>query len=123
MVVPERHTVRLGDLGVENGQVTLELSSWEKVGSLRRSDLVTSAAAIVSVQRLENARDGIRGIRAPGTGLPGTIALGTWRTRRTKDFVAVYRNDPGYLIVLTGAEFDRIVVSSPVVPELEELTA
>lgn len=111
----------MAELSVVNQNLVLELSSWEKAGAIRRSDVAVPLGAIASVQRLSNARQGIRGLRAPGTGWPGTIALGTWRTRRTKDFVAVYRNDPGYLIALDGEQFDRIVVSSPEIPELEAL--
>ena len=32
----------------------------------------------------------LSGLRAPGTGLPGVIALGTWRGRGQKDFAALF---------------------------------
>jgi hypothetical protein len=35
------------------------------------------------------------------------------------DFVAVYKNNPGYLIELDGERFDRIVISSDTVPALD----
>ena len=111
----------MAELSVDAEQLHLTLSGWEKAGAVRRDDLSFAMASVVSVQRLDNARDGIRGLRAPGTGWPGRIALGSWRTRQTVDFVAVYRNEPGYLIELDGQRFARLVVSSPPIPELEAL--
>lgn len=111
----------MAQLRVIDDHLTVSLSRWERVGALRRSDVTVPLSAVVSVDRLDNARDAIRGIRSPGTGLPGVIALGTWRTRRTVDFVAVTRNEPGYAIGLDGQRFDRLVISSPPIPELDGL--
>ena len=52
----------------------------------------------------------LRGIRAPGTGWPGWIMLGTARGTFGKDFVAVYRRRPAILVELTGQEFQRLLV-------------
>ena len=108
-------------LSVDGGQLNVELSGWERVGALRRSDVSVPMTAVVSVRRLDNARKGIRGWRAPGTGLPGVIALGSWRKRDFVDFVAVTGSKPGYVIELRGEHFDRLVISSPPIPELDEL--
>ena len=108
-------------LSIDGEQLNVELSGWEKIGSIRRSDVSVPMSAVVSVKRLDNARDGIRGIRAPGTGLPGVIALGSWRKRGSVDFVAVSRNEPGYVVELEGERFDRLVISSPPIPELDAL--
>lgn len=116
------HTVPMAELTVVNEQLHLELSTWEKVGALQRNDLVFPMASIASVARVDNARKPIRGVRLPGTGWPGRVALGSWRTRRTVDFVAVYRNDAGYLVEFDGQRFDRLIVSSPPLPELDALT-
>lgn len=111
----------MAELTVVDDQLHVELSTWEKVGALQRSDLTFPMSSISSVARVDDAREPIRGIRAPSTGWPGRIALGSWRTRRTVDLVAVYRNDAGYLIELDGERFDRLIVSSPRVPQLEAL--
>jgi hypothetical protein len=66
----------------------------------------------------------LRGIRAPGTGLPGVIALGTWRYRGGKDFAALYRGGPALVIELDGAEYRRLLVSAhDAVALREELVA
>lgn len=111
----------MATLSVDGDQLQVELSGWEKIGALRRSDVSVPMSAVVSVQRLDNARRGIRGIRAPGTGWPGVIALGSWRKRGIVDFVAVSRNEPGYVIELECQHFDRLVISSPPIPQLDAL--
>ena len=85
----------------------MRLSLKEKLGALS-GDRFVPRSSIQSVRYLDNARNAIRGLRLPGTGLPGVIALGTWRTRSTADLVAVYRNNPGYAIDLTDG--NRIIV-------------
>ncbi len=111
----------MAELSVNDDRLQLKLSRWERLGSLRRDDLVFALANVARVERLENARTAIRGLRAPGTGWPGRIALGSWRTRRTVDFVAVYGNKPGYMFELEGERFARLVVSSPRIPEVDAL--
>ncbi len=108
-------------LTVTDGQLNVELSTMERAGAIRRSNVSVPLSAVASVERLDNARNGIRGMRAPGTGFPGVIALGSWRTRRTVDFVAVSRNEPGYLIELNDEHFDRLVISSEPISELDAL--
>ncbi len=58
-------------------------------------------------------RAAVRGLRAPGTGVPGRVALGTWRRWHGKDFVAAYRHDPGVVIDLVDQPYDRVVISGP----------
>lgn len=105
---------------VESKRLHVDLSGWETAGALTRSFSVP-LSSITSVRRLTSAREGIKGMRAPGTGWPGKIALGRWRTLKTVDFVAAYRNDPGYVIELADQRFDRLVISSELIPELDAL--
>jgi hypothetical protein len=56
----------------------------------------------------------IQGIRAPGTRVPGVIALGTWRRRGERDFVAVHRGDRGVVIEVDSdqAKYQRVILST-----------
>jgi hypothetical protein len=107
-------------LRVVDDELRIELSRWEKIGALS-GDLVFPLTSIVSVERVDTARSSIRGMRAPGTGLPGRLALGRWRGRGSVDFVAAYRDDPGYVVDLTGEPVNRLIISSPRVDELDAL--
>ncbi len=110
----------MAQLSVDDQLLHIGLSGWEKAGAMS-ADFSVPLGSIVSVEPLANARSAIRGVRFPGTGLPGVVALGRWRKWGNVDFVAVYRNDPGYLIELTGDRFDRIIVSSDPVSGLDQL--
>jgi hypothetical protein len=56
----------------------------------------------------------IRGIRSPGTWVPGVVALGTWRRREGRDFVAVYRSKRGIVVDVDANQvnYQRIILST-----------
>ncbi len=59
-------------------------------------------------------------MRAPGTGIPWVIMLGTTRGSFGKDFCAVYGRAPAVVMELEGAPFSRCLVT---VPEAEALVS
>ena len=96
----------------DGDDVVIRLSGWEKAGALR-GHVRFPRAQIRSVTHVRDARAAVRGVRAPGTGVPGRVALGTWRRWHGKDFVAAYRHDPGVVIDLVDQPYDRVVISGP----------
>ena len=68
---------------------------------------------IVSVRKLKKAWSWkiMRGLRAPGIGLPGLVALGTWRVRRGKNFMVVYGRKPAYSITFSSGDFNQWIIS------------
>jgi hypothetical protein len=92
--------------------LTLRLSRLERLGALVGEDPRVELVAVRSVRATADPWAELRGIRAPGTGLPGLIALGTRRSRAGRDFAAVYRRGPGVVVDCEGAPWARIVVSS-----------
>jgi hypothetical protein len=99
-------------LHVRGDRLVLELGLTERLFGLVGGDISVPRAAVAAARVVRPARDGIRGIRAPGAGFPGVIALGHWRGRGFHDFVAVYGNHAGVVVELTGQRFDRLVVSA-----------
>ena len=95
----------------EGDELVVLLNDLEKVGALHGSVRVP-ASAVRMVRMTEQPFRELRGIRAPGTGLPGVTALGTWRYRGGKDFAALYRGGPAVIVELNGAEFNRLLVSA-----------
>ncbi len=96
---------RIGD------ELVVTLNDLEKTGALR-GDVHVPCSAVRSVRVSTSPFVDLKGLRAPGTGIPGVIALGTWRSKGAKDFVAVYRGGPAVVVELEGAEFRRLVVSA-----------
>ena len=52
----------------------------------------------------------LRGLRAPGTYLPGFMTAGTFRSRGEKDLWMVGRTDKVLVIELVGEKFHHVVV-------------
>jgi hypothetical protein len=96
---------------LDNGALVLRLSELEKLGGLH-ADVRVPLAMIAEVRVAADPWSELRGIRAPGTGIPGVIALGTRLGSGTSDFVAVYHHDPAVVVETSGGEFDRLVVTS-----------
>ena len=97
-------------LEVQGDQLVVGMSSLEKAEAFRG----TVRVPLTSVRRVRAVEDPwaeLRGIRAPGTGLPGVIAVGTRRGSFGKDFAAVHGRGPGVVVELDGAAFERLVVT------------
>lgn len=95
----------------EGDEIVVRLNDMEKAGALR-GDVRVPASAVKSVRVTQTPFRDLRGIRAPGTGLPGVVALGTWRYSGGKDFAAVYRGGPAVVVELEGAPYKRLLVSA-----------
>jgi hypothetical protein len=95
----------------EGDEIVLKLNDLEKAGALH-GDVRVPAASVRLVRVSTTPFRDLRGIRAPGTGVPGAVALGTWRYRGGKDFAALYRGGPAVIVELDGAEYGRLLVSA-----------
>jgi hypothetical protein len=102
----------MATLLVEGDAIRIHLGPWERLGAMR-GDLVVPRSAVVSMRASDDVVREVRGVRAPGYGLPGHAVIGTQRGRGFKDFVAVYwKRRRGIVITLRAQEFDRIVIST-----------
>ena len=101
---------RMAELHVRGNELVVELSELEKLGALHR-DVHVPLAGVRTVRVAEDPWPELRGIRAPGTGVPGLIALGS-RRGAGHDFTAVYEHRPAVVVELEGADFDRLVISA-----------
>jgi hypothetical protein len=102
----------MASLRITPQELRIDLTTKERIGALHGSFGV-HWRDVVSVEPTSNLWSEVRGIRAPGTGLPGSILLGTMRHNGLKDFCAIYRQRPGVVIALSGAGFARLLISSP----------
>jgi hypothetical protein len=93
-------------------KLTLQLSFWEKVGALHNNLIVDKSSMIEKVV-VENPWQAsvLKGIRAPGTGFPYLILLGTMRYRGGKDFTAIYKRRPVEIYTFKAGPFKRWIVT------------
>jgi len=94
-------------------ELALILSRFEKLGSFHSSIRVPKSS-LVSVTVVENPWIGaekMHGLRAPGTGIPGIVMLGTLRTRSGKEFAAVYGKGSAKVYKFSSGPYRRWIVS------------
>ncbi len=91
--------------------LVVALGTAERVGALRTRDVRVPLASVTSVRATDDPWAELRGIRAPGTGVPGVISLCTRVGQGFRDFAAVYGRGPAVVIETDGADFDRLVIS------------
>lgn len=101
------------ELDIAGETLSLRLSPKDKVLALKGAfDIPLEHIADVRVEP-RKAMEEERGIRAPGTGFPGKIALGTWRGRGGKQFWYVRRAERVVVIELEREEYRRLVLEVP----------
>ena len=101
----------MAQLVLSRKSLVVRLSLAEKLGALR-GDVTVPLERIRSVRASESGWSELRGVRAPGTGIPDVISLCTRRGPGVHDFAAVYAGRPVVVVETDGASFDRLVVSS-----------
>jgi hypothetical protein len=96
----------------ENGELILKLSLRERIFALHSSPKA-NASDLVSTSDSTNpwSAEVLRGVRAPGTGIPYVVLLGTMRFEGGKDFTAIYKRGPVKIYEFSSGEFKRWIVS------------
>ena len=92
-------------------KTTPGLRALEKAESVH-GDIRVPLSAVRAVRSVDDPWPELRGIRAPGTGIPNVIAVGTRRGSFGKDFAAVHGEGPAVVVELDGTDFARLVVTS-----------
>lgn len=101
-------------LSIENDLIRLQLSDWESVGALHPSPSmpISEISGVAYYDDLWRSKV-LRGFRAPGTGVPFLIMLGTMRTMRWKAFCAIYKRRPGVVIDFKSGPFNQWIFTMP----------
>jgi len=98
-------------LKVVGDRITYKLTPIEKLGAFGNSP-TANVTNLVTYFREENpwTVKTMRGIRAPGTGFPYIIMLGTLWHRRGRDFCVVYKRRPVLVLEFRNEKFQRWVI-------------
>jgi hypothetical protein len=104
----------MASLERQQGELVVRLSGLERVAALRR-EVRVPLTAVVTVVTEPDPWCALRGMRAPGTGIPGVVAYGVRRmTGARPDFAAVHGREPAVRVELgPGSTFGRLVVTVP----------
>jgi hypothetical protein len=110
----------MAHLVVDGEKVRLELSLLEILGAFHKSPEVDLAEVeTIEIEETPWVREVLKGVRAPGTGIPFVVMLGTMRYRGGRDFVAIYRRKPAAIINLRSGEFKRWIFEIKDMAEIE----
>jgi hypothetical protein len=99
---------------IEQGdQLILKLSLIEKIFALHFKKLTVNKAKLISKRSYAKpwSTEVLRGVRAPGTGFPYLILLGTMRYRGGKDFTAIYKKRAVNVYQFEDYDFKRWIVT------------
>jgi len=97
-------------LRIEGEELVLDLSGLEKLEGFH-GNIHVPVASVREVRFTNDPWSELRGIRAPGTGVPGVIAVGTRRGSGIKDFAAIHGHGPAVVVELERADYGRLVVT------------
>jgi hypothetical protein len=102
----------VAQLQVHQNQLLVRLTGLERLAAMRR-EVRVPLGSVVSVCTEPDPWSALRGIRAPGTGIPGVVAYGVRRmTGAAPDFAAVHGRGPAVRVDLAPeAPFGRLVVT------------
>lgn len=93
---------------LDGDDLVVRFSGLDVVYALRRRVRVPRTAVVSAEAGPPPPR---RGLRAPGTHVPGVLSFGTWRGRFGKDLWGVRRADRVLVVELDGgADFERLVL-------------
>lgn len=114
----------MAEIQVKGGQISIHLSFAEKIGAVH-GDLHFPVSAVRAVRVVDKPFCEIEGFRSPGTGVPGLIALGTYRAYGQRDFVAVYRGERGVVFEIDAdnMSYRRVILSAKDPDRLRSMVA
>lgn len=93
-------------------RLEIKLTAAEKMLARRKDSLVIPRDSIRSVALTDDPWIWVRGVRAPGTAVPLTLAVGQWKFHGGKDFLVLKGSRPAVVIDLIDEEFRRVLVST-----------
>ncbi len=98
---------------LDSTQLEVVLSLTEHALSFRKQNVAIDRSQITKVQLTDDAWTWLRGVPDPGTYIPSTIAMGTWKSATGRDFAVIRRRRPSVVIDLDGHdEFQRVVLTT-----------
>lgn len=105
----------MATVAVQDGELRISLTVPEQVFSLHGSAVTVPLSDIRGVRIVRDVLGQLRGLRMPGAGIPGVLAIGTWRGtadgRTFHDFAIIRHAGPG-LVITTVGTYDRVLISA-----------
>ncbi len=99
----------MAELIVEGDELVVRLRAVERVEAVH-GEVRVPLGSVRTVEVLDDAVGAVHGFRV-GTGIPGSVAIGTFSSRDDKIFAVVHHDTPrGVRVDLEGAQYDELIV-------------
>jgi hypothetical protein len=111
----------MAHLVINGEKVQFTLSFAESLGAFACSQEI-AISEIDSVEIVPNpwTSQVLKGVRAPGSGIPFVVLLGTMRYRGGKDLCAIYKRRPSAIVTLKSGPFKRWIFE---IKDMQEIDA
>ena len=96
-------------LDIKDNSLEIELSFWEKVGSLTNSSSI-KLSDINDVTAVDTVTVDLYGFRIAGTGLPGVAILGHYRRSKKRMMIYWVRGQQAIVLDLKNGPYQRMVI-------------
>jgi hypothetical protein len=97
----------MAELIVDGDELVVRLREVEKLEAVH-GEVRVPLQSVRTVEVLDDAEGAVHGFRV-GTGIPGSVAIGTFTSRDAKIFAVVHHDTPrGVRVDLEGAHFDQL---------------
>jgi hypothetical protein len=99
----------MAEVLVEGDELVVRLRAVEKLEAVH-GEVKVPLGSVRSVEVLDDAIGAVHGFRV-GTGIPGSVAVGTFTSRDDHIFAVVHHDTPrGVRLRLEGAPYDELIV-------------
>lgn len=99
----------LAKLIVDGDELVVRLRAVERIEAVH-GEVRVPLRSVRTVEVLDDVVGAVHGFRV-GTGIPGSVAIGTFTSRDAKIFAVVHHDTPrGVRVNLEGAQFDEMIV-------------
>ncbi len=99
----------LAKLIVDGDELVVRLRAVERIEAVH-GEVRVPLRSVRTVEVLDDVVGAVHGFRV-GTGIPGSVAIGTFSSRDAKIFAVVHHDTPrGLRVNLEGAQFDEMIV-------------
>ena len=87
---------------LDSAHLEVALSGSERLLAFRRQNVDLPRDTIAKVQLTDDVWTWLRGVPSPGTHVRGVVAMGTWKSAGSEDFVLVRGRRPGVALGTGG---------------------
>ena len=94
------------EVRIEDGKLIVEVIGWDKIWTLKRSLTIP----LEHVADVHPTHEALRGIRAPGTYIPGVITAGTFHVDADKVFWDVHNPAKAITVELRHDRYAQLII-------------